>query len=304
MTLDTTVAFVQMTNRFMPVGRRGRPPRGKPPLLLEAEYARKLIAWIGELRAELVPISRVLGSRHGVQGDPATGFAGRPFETAAPTFRFDESRHGVRVRALTEPVRRKVGRDIDRLRPEMERTGRTVAESSKRTLERQTKVALGVEVPLRDERVPDQISAFVSKNMTRIRTLGDKLVGEVEAIVIDAWDKGLSQAEVAALIEARIGVAESHARFLARDQMGSLYTQVTRARHDELGIRLFRWWTENDGKVRDSHAVKHGRIFPYRGSRAPGFLPGQEYGCRCWEEPVFDEIKAQAFGGRGRARAV
>lgn len=280
MNLDATAAYVQMATRWQGSPRRGRIPRGRPPLLHEAEYARRLVSWIDELRGDLSALPQLL-----------------PVRT-------DESRIGGRAREITEPVRRKVARDLVRLEPELERTGRSVAQASKQTLDRQTRAALGVEIPTRDERIPSQIDAFVSKNMTRIRSLGDKLVGEVETIVIDGWDKGLSQAEVAAQIEARIGVAESYARFLARDQMGALYTQVTRARHEEIGVRLFKWWTEGDSKVRASHAVKHGKIFPYKGSRAPSFLPGQDYGCRCWEEPVLDEIKAKAFGGKGRARVA
>lgn len=282
MSFESTVQYVQMATRYQPYRARGRVPRGRLPPLLEAEYARRLVAWVDELRGELRALPRLLSEpRHDTRLD---------------------STHGRRVHSLTEPVRRKIDRDLSRLEGDVERTGRGVAAAQKEALNRQTTVALGVEIPTEDRGVPDKVGQFVSKNTTRIRSLGDKLVGEVEIIVIDAWDRGLSEAEVAAEIENRIGVAESYARFLARDQMGALYSQVARARHEEIGVRIFKWWTENDGNVRPSHAVKHGRIFPYRGSRAPSFLPGQEYGCRCWEEPVFDEIKAQAFAGKGRRR--
>lgn len=277
------INYAIMTTRFSRPRRTGRAPRGKPSVLHEVAYAKRLVSWIDELRTDLSALARLL---------------------PAQPVRVDESRIGGRARELTEPVRRKVARDLVRLEPEIERTGRSVSAASKAMLDRQTRAVLGVEIPTHDERIPGQIDAFVSKNMTRIRSLGDKLIGEVEAIVIDAWDQGLSQDEVAALIEARIGVAESYARFIARDQMNALYSQVTRARHEEIGVRLFRWWTEDDGNVRESHAVKHGKVFPYQGSRAPSFLPGQDYGCRCWEEPVLDEIKAAVFAGRGRGRVA
>ena len=286
MTFDSTVRFVGMVTRNAPRVRPRRVPRGSPPTLLEAEYARKLASWIAELRSDLQPLVALV---------------------SAPRFdgvRLDESGHGRRVRELAGPVRRKIDRDMGRLEPDVARAGQSVADAQKRLLDRQTKAALGVEVPTQDEQVPRVIDSFVSKNLTRIRNLSDKLVGEVEIIVIDAWDRGLSESEVAAEIEKRIGVAESYARFLARDQMGSLYSQVTRARHDELGVRLFRWWTEGDGKVRPSHAVKHGKIFPYAGSRAPSFFPGEEVGCRCWPEPVLQEIKAALLAGTNRRRAA
>lgn len=286
MTLDSTVQFVRMAGQFRPLPRPHRVPRGQPSLLPESDYARTIVTWLDEFRAELAALPRLLS------------------EPRWDGVRLDESPHGRRVRQLTEPVRRKVERDVNRLARDAEKAGRAVAQAHKQVLDRQSKAALGVEIPTTDARVPTAIDSFVSKNMTRIRSLGDKLVGEVETIVIDAWDKGLSQAEVAAEIEKRLGVAETYARYLARDQMGALYSQVTRARHAEIGVRLFEWQTERDGNVRASHAVKHGKVFPYEGSRAPSFFPGDEPGCRCWEVPVFDEIKAAAFGGKGRKRTA
>lgn len=280
MSLDSTVRYVQM---LRPTARPRRVPRGSPPKLIEADYAKRVVLWLGDLRADLQPLLSLLR------------------EPRTDSVRLDESRHGRRVRELTGPVRRKIDRDMSRLEPDIARAGQSVADAHKRLLQRQTKAALGVDVPTIDTQVPRKIDAFVSKNLTRIRSLSDKLVGEVETIVIDAWDRGLSEAEVAAEIEKRLGVAESYARFLARDQMGSLYTQVTRSRHEELGVRIFRWWTENDGRVRPSHALKHEKIFPYTGSRAPSLMPGDEYGCRCWEEPMFDEIKG-ALAGTNRRR--
>lgn len=281
MSLESTLQYVGMVTRYMPGSRRGRVPRGTPSRLLESDYAARLVEWVESLAEDLRPLAGTIGE---------------------PGLRMDESPHGARVRGRIEPVRRKAGRDIHRLEPDIERAGRTTAAAHRQTLDRQTRAALGVEVPTTDQRIPGIIDRFVSKNLTRIRTLTDRMIGEVEAIVIDAWDRGLSESEVAEAIEARIGVAKSHARFMARDQMGALYTQVQRARHQEIGVRLFRWQTQGDSKVRDSHRVKHGRVFPYEGSRAPSFFPGDEYGCRCFEEPVFDEIKAKLFAGKGRTR--
>lgn len=286
MSIVATVSYVEMATRYQPPPRRTRVPIGRPTTLAEAHYAQRVIAWIGDLAVDLRTLPRLFS------------------EPRHDAIRTDESRHGGRVRSRTAPVRRKAERDLLRLEPEIERAGGAVAASHKEVLARQTRAALGVDVPTADRRIPSAIDGFVSKNLTRIRSLSDKLIGEVEAIVIDAWDKGLSEAEVAAAIEARIGVAETYARFLARDQMTALYAQVTRARHEELGVRLFQWWTQGDGKVRHTHAVKHKKIFPYEGSRAPSFFPGDERGCRCWEVPVFDEIKAKLFADKGRTRAV
>lgn len=286
MSLDSTIRYVQMATRYAPPSARTRVPTGRPSLTPEVEYARKLVGWVGELATGLRMLPRLLAEQrhHGI--------------------RVDESPLGRRVRAVTEPLRRQAGRAMVHLEPDMRYAARAASSAHADILARQTRAALGVEVPTLDTAIPSAIDRFVSKNLTRIRSIDDKLIGEVEAIMLDAWDDGLSEAEVAALIEKRIGVAETYARFLARDQMAALYAQITRARHDELGVRLFRWWTQGDSHVRESHAVKHRRVFPYDGSRAPSFFPVDEYGCRCWEEPVFDEIAQALYADKGRTRAA
>ncbi len=45
------------------------------------------------------------------------------------------------------------------------------------------------------------------------------------------------------------------------------------------------WHTREDNKVRPSHAANDGKIFAWDNPPATG-NPGEEYGCRCWAEPV------------------
>jgi len=51
----------------------------------------------------------------------------------------------------------------------------------------------------------------------------------------------------------------------------------------------FIWRTRLDGKVRAAHLAKEGRIFK-RTSMDACELPGQSKGCRCWEEPLTQNI--------------
>jgi SPP1 gp7 family putative phage head morphogenesis protein len=185
-----------------------------------------------------------------------------------------------------------------------QRYGEQAAQHHKREFTRQTKAALGVEVPTLDRAVPTKIGHFVNENVSRIRTLGDKTLNDVEDLIARAFMTGQSVDGLAAEIERRFGIAEQRARFLARDQITTLSAQVTQLRHQELGVVTFRWRTRADGRVRPHHAVKHDRIFPYKGSRAPSFMPGDEVGCRCEAIPIFDEIRMKAGIGGGRKRSV
>lgn len=50
------------------------------------------------------------------------------------------------------------------------------------------------------------------------------------------------------------------------------------------------WHTQEDGKVRSSHAANDGEIFAWENPPATK-NPGEDYGCRCWAEPYNPEFK-------------
>lgn len=49
------------------------------------------------------------------------------------------------------------------------------------------------------------------------------------------------------------------------------------------------WRTRQDGKVRSSHAINHGKIFAWDNPSSSGH-PGEDYGCRCIAEPYTPQI--------------
>ena len=249
-------------------------PRAAPPRLIEAEYAKELVSFVREWRVALVSL---LGER---------------------TDSISRSKPHLRK------ARTVLTSTIQRTHHVADRTARAVVRHSKAQVARQTKAALGVTVPTVDRGVPARIEGFIHENVARIQRLGNKTLDDVETILAKAYADGLGEADVAAELHERFAIAERHARFLARDQVTKLYAKVTRMQHQEVGVRVFRWKTQRDGHVRKAHAVKHDRIFPYTGSRAPSFLPGDETGCRCWEEPVFEEIREMAGIGKGRKRVA
>ena len=220
------------------------------------------------------------------------------------THRLDESDESARVRAQTNKTRAIVKHTGERVPIVAKRTAHQVADHQQKLFARQTEAALGVSVPTFDAGLDQRIAHFITANASRIQSLGERTIGDVEGLVAHAFTTGQSPDELAAALMKRFEIAERHARFIARDQVGRLYAQVTRMRNQEVGVAVFQWWTQADGHVRDSHAVKHEKFFPYEGSRAPSFFPGDEAGCRCWEEAVFAAIKdkvRELLGGRQRA---
>lgn len=271
---DATARFVAMHAR---IGSRDRPhrvPRSRPPLLIESEYATQLVSFVQEWRAAIAPL---------IRRDDIT--------RSKPTL--DKARSGAVSSVRRTPV-------------VAERTARRVAQHVNKQIERQTEAALGVAVPTMDYNVEPRIRAFIQENVALIQKLGNRTLDDVETILTRAYAEGLGEADIADELIKRFDIAERHARFIARDQVQRLYSQVTRMKHKEVGVSVFRWKTQEDGHVRTSHRLKSNKLFPYEGSRAPSFFPGDETGCRCYEEPTFEEIKAKvrALAGKGRRRVA
>lgn len=96
----------------------------------------------------------------------------------------------------------------------------------------------------------------------------------LRAEVLERWDAWIGPAED----EAGRDAAEER---LLRAFAGALSEERQRA----LGIEGYVWRTRGDGKVRDAHAARSGRLF--RWDDVPeGGHPGQDHNCRCVAIPV------------------
>ncbi|MCP4395666.1 MAG: hypothetical protein GY804_15570, partial [Alphaproteobacteria bacterium] len=49
------------------------------------------------------------------------------------------------------------------------------------------------------------------------------------------------------------------------------------------------WHTQKDSKTRSSHADRDGKVFEWAHPPEGGH-PGEDYNCRCWAEPIFDDM--------------
>lgn len=56
-------------------------------------------------------------------------------------------------------------------------------------------------------------------------------------------------------------------------------------RQQAYGLRRYIWRSQDDDKVRTSHAANDGRVFDWD-SPPPTGHPGEVYGCRCFAEPI------------------
>lgn len=127
---------------------------------------------------------------------------------------------------------------------------------------------------------------FVADNVNLIKTIGPQHFDRIEKLISNGFAAGRNSREMIKDIQAIGDVSRSRAKLIARDQIGSLNSQLTRATHTANGITRFTWQTVGDERVRDEHEDLDGQTFDYSvGATGEGF-PGQPIQCRCFAEPT------------------
>lgn len=128
----------------------------------------------------------------------------------------------------------------------------------------------------------------VEKNVGYITNIRDDYTKKIENIMLDGVNNGSSHKQIRQQLEDQIDMSRRRAKFVAVDQTGSLFGQMTAQRHQNMGVNRFRWRTSKDEKVRDSHKRLEDKIFSYDDPPDVG-LPGEDFHCRCIGLPIFDD---------------
>jgi SPP1 gp7 family putative phage head morphogenesis protein len=158
-------------------------------------------------------------------------------------------------------------------------------------LDRQLHAGLGVDVFQNSSRIAPIIEAHAVENVALIKDIPLRIMRDVEMVTTRAISNGTLWPELAKDIEKRFNYGEDRAKLIARDQVGKLYGQVNAERQRSLGIGKFIWHTVHDDRVREEHEALDGQTFSYDDLPSEG-LPGEAINCRCWAEPVLDDILA------------
>lgn len=128
----------------------------------------------------------------------------------------------------------------------------------------------------------------IAENVSYISTIRDEYFPKIESIIYQGVKNGNSPKDIRDQLVKRTGMSVNRAKFIARDQTGSILGQMTAERHKAMGVSKFKWSTSGDEKVRDSHDKLEGEVFEYANPPAVG-IPGTDYNCRCTGTPVFEE---------------
>lgn len=147
---------------------------------------------------------------------------------------------------------------------------------------------IGVE-PFKSEPIfQAMVADFADANAALIKGISDTAVTQLGPLIKDGLVNGVSTANIAKEISDRFGVAESRAKFLARDQTASLNSQLSQVRMQSAGVEKYEWSTSRDERVRPEHAARDGEIFSWN-DPPEGGPPGADYNCRCVAIAIFEE---------------
>ena len=138
--------------------------------------------------------------------------------------------------------------------------------------------------------IVERVNELTVSNIQLIKSIRTQYLDKVQNAVMQAMVQGTLNKDLAEQLKKLGEDVESRAMLITRDQSSKLNAALTRARHEEVGIKKYMWSTSGDERVRASHAEKDGQIFEYTNPPADTGHPGHDVNCRCVQIPVFDDV--------------
>lgn len=260
--------------------RRKVLPRQIEPRGIELEYTRRLLRIVAQAQETLRPLLDELPElvKSSIQEQE----------------RLDVG-EAARVQALTEIGETALSASLnpavlDALAIEF---AQKTATWQRRQLLRQTRAAFGVDLLASDPpAMQAAIEGFRAGNRGLMRDLGRKTVSDLEGTIQRGLQRGTLHSQLAKEIEQSLVKNRNRARLIARDQVGKFYGKVNKVRQEAIGVTHFKWRTSSDERVRDEHVALEGLTFTWAKGAGSEGIPGEPVNCRCFGEPVLDEILA------------
>lgn len=299
MAAPATASAVEMAARRV-AKKPERVPDTSVPKTLERQYHRELRKWL-RLSRRLVK-ERLEDSLSGLVAQAELSTTDGLVTDAWPET-LARIMAGVRLelsRQLTEQEARQLA----------ERTGKGVIDTNRLRVARQLRTILGIDVLGQDPDLRTKAAAFTADNVKLIKSVPEQYLDDVEELVSTNVRQGLRAYQIVNLIRDRYGVSDRRAALIAEDQTHKFNGELTRTRHESLGITHYIWRTARDGRVRSAHAKLDGKKFKYkhppvvdprRGRRAN---PGGDYRCRCTAEPWIPGIDDKVSKRQASSRAL
>lgn len=210
--------------------------------------------------------------------------------------------------------------DVEKITDRVNRTARYARGISVRDWKALVKNAVNLEIsePFYMETTEDLINKWVYESVQNITSYPQEYLGKIQEIITWGYTTHQPMVNVYRRIEKLTGDTRAHAKMIARDQMGTLNSRMTRYEHESMGVSKYKWVTKRDSRVRECHRELDGHIFDWNNPPAMWYRtmsrgivytgrycnPGEDYGCRCCASPVFDEKIVEAAKANRKFYAV
>lgn len=136
----------------------------------------------------------------------------------------------------------------------------------------------------------DFLKMKAKENVHLIKTLPEKHFSTLQSSVLSAITRGTRVEDIEEMIDDRFDKMRTNAELIARDQVGKLNGQLTEMAQTDLGVTKYIWRTAGDDRVRSTHAHHAGETFFWSDPPSDTGHPGQDFQCRCYPEPVLDDL--------------
>ncbi len=197
-----------------------------------------------------------------------------------------------------------------KLELQVSKDSKAIARTHKTRFDANQKFVIGVD-PLKGEPwLKGALQDWTTQNVNLIVKLPDIALSSMESLVTESVLRGDSKTFLKDQIVNLLGVTDTRARLIARDQSNKLYGSLTELRSQFNGWDFYEWDTANDQRVRPDHERLNGKIFKFSeppvtvrtGKRAgERNNPGTDIQCRCVALVIFDryvisQLKKQPDG--------
>lgn len=223
------------------------------------------------------------------------------------------------IRYLLDRAEAEIDAELARLNEQVQeifsyRTARTIATQfveqvnvvDKTTTTQQVRSVLGsnrlsrlIGFDLLEDRGTEKIvTESIDRNVRYIVGLPEEYMEKVGETIKTGLVNGDATTTIGKEISKASGVTERRGQFIARNELGTVYGELTAQRQENLGIKRFRWLTSEDERVRPSHKKLNNHVYEWeKGAQGPevedevwGLLPGEDDNCRCTSEVVEEDI--------------
>lgn len=183
------------------------------------------------------------------------------------------------------------------LETQVSKESKTISRMHKTRYDANQKFVIGVD-PLKGEPwLKGALQDWTVQNVNLIVKIPDIAIDNMESLITNSVLRGDSKTFLKDQIVNLLGVTDSRAKLIARDQSNKLYGNLTELRANFNGWDFYEWSDSNDSRVRPDHRVLDGNIYKFSeppvtvtsGKRAgERNNPGQDINDRCVALILFD----------------